>query len=93
MNDYVRTEDDNGGVHLNCGIPNHAFYLVATALGGNAWETAARIWFDAVHDPKLTDRSGFRAFAAATIRAAGEHAGDVRAAWREVGVSPRTETR
>lgn len=25
---------DNGGVHINSGIPNHAFYLVATELGG-----------------------------------------------------------
>ena len=27
MDDYVQTEDDNGGVHINSGIPNHAFYL------------------------------------------------------------------
>jgi hypothetical protein len=33
------TRHDNGGVHVNSGIPNHAFYLAATALGGSAWET------------------------------------------------------
>ena len=38
MADYVETTDDNGGVHLNSGIPNHAFYLAATAIGGHAWE-------------------------------------------------------
>ena len=27
-------------MHINSGIPNHAFFLVATALGGNAWEKA-----------------------------------------------------
>ena len=27
MDDYVRTGRDNGGVHINSGIPNHAFYL------------------------------------------------------------------
>ena len=36
---------DSGGVHLNSGIPNHAFFLVATALGGNTWERAGRIWY------------------------------------------------
>lgn len=34
MRDYIKTTKDNGGVHLNSGIPNHAFYLVATDLGG-----------------------------------------------------------
>ena len=38
--DYVQTTGDNGGVHLNSGIPNRAFYLAATAIGGNAWEGA-----------------------------------------------------
>ena len=33
MNDYVHTTEDNGGVHTNSGIPNHAFYLAATDLG------------------------------------------------------------
>ena len=42
MGDYVDTTDDNGGVHINSGIPNHAFYLAATALGGHSWEKAGR---------------------------------------------------
>lgn len=33
MSGYVNTRDDNGGVHINSGIPNRAFYLAATALG------------------------------------------------------------
>jgi Zn-dependent metalloprotease len=37
---------DWGNVHRNSGIPNHAFYLVATSLGGNAWEDAGQIWYD-----------------------------------------------
>ena len=40
------TTSDNGGVHINSGIPNHAFYLAAVALGGNAWEQAGHIWYD-----------------------------------------------
>ena len=42
MDGYVDTTDDNGGVHINSGIPNHAFYLAATALGGHSWEKAGR---------------------------------------------------
>src|SRR5262249_55018078 len=34
MDGYVDTDDDNGGVHINCGIPNHAFYLASTGFGG-----------------------------------------------------------
>src|SRR5258705_701935 len=45
MKNYVKSHDDSGGVHVNSGIPNHVFYLVATALGGNAWEVAGKIWY------------------------------------------------
>src|ERR1041385_2582439 len=45
MSQYVKTHDDGGGVHINSGIPNHAFYLAAIALGGNAWDVAGRIWY------------------------------------------------
>ena len=34
MRDYVETDDDNGGVHINPGIPNYAFYLAFARLGG-----------------------------------------------------------
>src|SRR5579872_5662133 len=49
MKDYVNLpnspQGDYGGVHYNSGIPNHAFYLAAVAIGKPAWETAARIWY------------------------------------------------
>jgi Zn-dependent metalloprotease len=48
MTGYVDTDDDNGGVHLNSGIPSRAFYLVADALGGNAWDAPGHIWYDAL---------------------------------------------
>ena len=44
MKNYVETTDDNGGVHINSGIPNRAFYLTAKELGGYAWEKAGKIW-------------------------------------------------
>ena len=48
MDDYVETDDDNGGVHLNSGIPNRAFQLAATAIGGNTWAGAGAIWYAAL---------------------------------------------
>ena len=57
--------NDNGGVHLNSGIPNHAFYLAATAIGGNAWEAAGHIWYTALTE-RLRSESDFAAAARAT---------------------------
>jgi Zn-dependent metalloprotease len=92
MDDYVRTSEDNGGVHLNSGIPNHAFYLAATALGGNAWDTAGRIWYDTVTGD-LASTASFADFAAATTAAAARRFGDgsreqaaVADAWSTVGL-------
>ncbi|KAG0304164.1 hypothetical protein BGZ99_002485 [Dissophora globulifera] len=45
--------EDNGGVHINSGIPNRAFVLVAKALGGFSWDVAGKIWYDSLTDPKL----------------------------------------
>lgn len=42
MSNYYTGPDDNHGVHINSGIPNKAFYLVATSLGT---DTAVRIWY------------------------------------------------
>ncbi|MFD7592644.1 M4 family metallopeptidase [Kitasatospora sp. NPDC059812] len=95
MRDYVDTTDDNGGVHINSGIPNHAFYLLATALGGQAWDRAGRIWYDALTGHQLTADADFTAFARATVAAAKARYPDqssvadtVTASWAQVGVSP-----
>jgi len=85
MADYVVTNDDNGGVHLNSGIPNRAFTIAARAIGGESWSVAGRIWYAALTSG-LSGNSDFATFAAATVAAAGEHAGAVEDAWREVGV-------
>lgn len=91
--DYVQTSDDEGGVHLNSGIPNRAFYLVAHRLGGHAWEKAGRIWYDTLLAGLKPD-TDFAAFAAATLAAASKRYGDssaevaaVRAGWTGVGVA------
>lgn len=48
ISDKYTGSDDYGGVHINSGIPNHAFYQVAKNLGGNAWEIAGAIWYEAL---------------------------------------------
>ncbi|MFZ2492642.1 MAG: M4 family metallopeptidase, partial [Thermoanaerobaculia bacterium] len=70
MRDLVRTESDNRGVHINSGIPNFAFYTAATLLGGNAWEVAGRVWYDAL-TMRLGPRARFTTCAVATWEAAG----------------------
>jgi Zn-dependent metalloprotease len=92
MDDYVRTGRDNGGVHINSGIPNHAFYLAATALGGNAWEKAGKIWYSVLTGGALDSQASFSDFAALTLAQArtlfgeGEELQAVTKAWEQVGV-------
>jgi Zn-dependent metalloprotease len=93
MDDYVKTIDDNGGVHINSGIPNHAFYVTALTLGGFAWEKAGMIWYQTLTE-KLSERNTFQQAADLTFEAAGELYGTgsmeqnaVRTGWAEVGIS------
>ncbi|WNM35028.1 M4 family metallopeptidase [Streptomyces sp. Li-HN-5-11] len=92
MDHYVHTGSDNGGVHINSGIPNHAFYLAATALGGHAWEKAGQVWYDVLTGGELQQDALFADFATLTVKAARERygAGDelqaVTKAWEQVGV-------
>ena len=93
MTDYVDTDDDYGGVHINSGIPNKAFYEVAMALGGNAWETPGRIWYAALTGSDVSADCDFVTFAGLTQAAATSLYGAdspqlaaVTAAWVGVGV-------
>jgi len=93
MKNFVHTYDDNGGVHTNSGIPNHAFYLAATNLGGFAWEKAGRIWYETLRDPRLRQNTGFKRFAKLTVLVADRlyGAGSIEAsavadAWKQVGL-------
>jgi thermolysin metallopeptidase-like protein/emfourin len=88
MDDYIDTTDDHGGVHLNSGIPNRAFHLAATAIGGSVWEGAGLVWYAALTSGTLATDADFVSFAAATVAAAGDHVEAVRGAWLEVGVDP-----
>jgi Zn-dependent metalloprotease len=93
MNDYVNTISDNGGVHIDSGIPNRAFYTTAVELGGYAWEKAGRIWYVTLKD-KLTANSKFQDCANLTFQMAGELFGAgsieqqaVKKGWAEVGLN------
>jgi len=95
MSRYVETREDNGGVHLNSGIPNRAFALASRELGGFAWERTGRIWYDAMTSGRLPTTAGFAEFAAETIRVARAVFGDASAehravanAWSTVGMTP-----
>jgi len=70
MDSYIDTSSDNGGVHTNSGIPNHAFYLIATELGGYSWEKAGKVWYTVLTTMAQHD-SNFSNFAKMTIQAAG----------------------
>jgi len=92
MDDYIETTSDNGGVHINSGIPNKAFYHVAMELGGSAWEKAGKIWYLTLRD-KLNSTSDFHAAANLTLEAAGELYGKnspeqyaVQKGWEQVGI-------
>ena len=87
LDDYVETTADNGGVHLNCGIPNRAFQLAATAIGGASWDGAGRVWYAALTGGRVRPDTDFVGFAAATVDAAGDHTDAVRQAWQNVGVT------
>jgi Zn-dependent metalloprotease len=93
MRDYVSTSQDNGGVHINSGIPNHAFYQAATLIGGYAWEKAGKIWYETLRDPALRSNTSFRRFAMLTHTVAGRlygtggaEAAAVKEGWKRVGV-------
>src|SRR5688572_14093248 len=92
MKDYVNTINDNGGVHINSGIPNRAFYITAVELGGFAWEKAGQIWYVTLKD-KLTANSRFQDCANMTYQVAAHLFGTgsieqqaVQKGWAEVGL-------
>ncbi len=94
VRNMVPLQEDNGGVHVNSGIPSRAFYLTATALGGHSWERTGRIWYETLVDPRLRPDVGFREFSQLTWDKARELYGEasdealaVEYGWRLVGVA------
>lgn len=93
MDHYKDVDYDNGGVHINSGIPNHAFYVTATSLDGPAWERAGKIWYGALTDSRLGSRATFQELANLTFAITGQLYGfsspertAVESGWGAVGI-------
>lgn len=91
MSKYDHRTSDNGGVHINSGIPNKAFHLTAMGIGGNSWEAPGHIWYESLK--ASTETTEFQEFADRTHSQAGMMFGEnsaeqqaVVAAWKEVGI-------
>lgn len=99
MRNYVDLPDtragDWGGVHVNSGIPNRAFHLFATALGGRAWETAGRVWYATLLE--LRSDSKFQVCADKSVLVAKREFGADTCdalidAWAKVGITTKVES-
>lgn len=94
MKDYKVMREDNGGVHVNSGIPNKAAYEAATRIGG---EKVAQIWYRAL-TTHLRSNSTFSDAAVATVESARELFKDgaetqaIIDAWTAVGIVPGQPT-
>jgi len=89
---FVKRTDDNGGVHTYSGIPNKAFYVCATRIGGHAWDKPLKIWYRAI--ALLKPDASFQDLADATVAVAaqtyGLHSPEREAViygWHAVGIA------
>jgi Zn-dependent metalloprotease len=95
MNHYVNLPDtpggDFGGVHINSGIPNKAFYEASIGFGGHSWEKAGKVWYQVLTGGSLSSTATFVEFRNATVAAARTVFGSggaqvVTKAWATVGL-------
>lgn len=98
MQHYAQMDDDEGGVHINSGIPNRAFYLACYNLSPNgfSWEKAGKVWYGAYrflkHDSSFTDAANATSHAAQLLY--GKNSAEQKAvedAWKQVGVKASAE--
>lgn len=85
--------DPTADVHVNSGVPNKAFALFARSVGGQAWTSAIKVWYDTCTNRALRSDATFSEFAALTVASAqklgsNSLADKCRGAWQEVGVLP-----
>lgn len=92
MDKFVDTFLDNGGVHINSGIPNKAFTVFAGKSGQHPWQAPLKVWLKAMAKAKPT--TTFAEFAALTHNAAADQPQPVRTAvvegWKAVGITVGT---
>lgn len=100
MNNYKNLPNtqrgDNGGVHINSGIPNKAFHVFATSIEGPAWDKPGKIWYKTIVDADFGEiqQNGriatFSQFRDANVKAAKElfpeESEKLVSAWAAVGL-------
>lgn len=85
LRDYVHTVDDNGGVHINSGIPNRAFATFVSQSGLKSFEQPFQIWGAAMAmASRYTD---FTSFAKMTVVCSGQFRRQVIDGWAAVGIT------
>jgi Zn-dependent metalloprotease len=93
MSQYIQTDEDQGGVHTNSGIPNHAFFLAATGMHDSY--KAGLVWYKAWTNfmrprSQFQDCANFTTFVAKQLFGNNSaEANAVNNAWRVVGIVPQ----
>ncbi len=99
MNEFLNLtlDQDNGGVHYNCGIINKATYLIGTAIGKDKLE---KIYYRVLNNRYLTKQAQFIDMRLACVKAAGEIYGNnsaevnaVKTAYDQVGITDGNGTK
>lgn len=86
-------DQDNGGVHINCGIPNYASYLMTDGPQGMGRDKAERVVYRALKQGYLTSNSQFTDYRRALVQSAkdlfpdGDEAAVVRQAFDAVAIT------
>lgn len=84
MSGYRKMSGDNGGVHINSGIPNKAFAALCVLTEEPSWGRPLAMWRRTMQD--LGPRSTFLDLARGTWRHSGGLNPAVREAWKSVGI-------
>ncbi|WP_394850797.1 M4 family metallopeptidase [Pendulispora brunnea] len=101
LSKFLNTTQDNGGVHINSGIPNNAFYLMTkggtndvsniNVAYGIGWDKAAQLWYR-TQTKYLTSSANFSQLANGTLQSATDlkfsqnQKNIIECAWIAVGV-------
>lgn len=67
LRDKYTGKEDNGGVHINSSIINHAFYRFCKHMGGKTWEKPLKLWFSILDEKLITPYASFEEFSKALL--------------------------
>jgi len=89
--DLYTGSGDNGGVHINSGIPNKAFADFCVAVGGFSWLVGGKIWWESnMGTNRVGSTPSFVDFANKTVenctKMFPQHVPALKKAWNDVGV-------